>query len=123
MLPPGIDLLVAAAVPDAPPLPAAAHRAALQRSRAFVRRALSAAPVHVRLGIFLLSLPLLAWLLAARLGEGWFASWTPQASLRLFAAPGGPCEGVVRVYRSLSAFAFFDDPAVGRLLDDGSGGA
>jgi hypothetical protein len=111
-------LIVGTLLPDWPEVPKDARAAASAHTVAWVKRAIRAAPLHVRLGVLGLSLVLGAALRLRLLGvaDERERSARAEAVHHLFGSLPGPAAAVIRLYRSTTLLAWFEHPAIAARL-------
>ena len=105
-------------LPTWPLLDAATREAARKSTTNYVVAALRLAPLHVRLGVAILSIMLAAPVAILCLGAGGPGARSVRAE-RFYAwlqTLRGPLGSAVRLYRSMTVLAFFEYPAVAALL-------
>lgn len=105
-----LDTIVAALLPDRPDIAPAQRRAAGEAAARFVRDALKRAPLHLRLAerlartaIFLALSPAAPALRYERPAGGY-----ARTVISAFEHATGASANVIRLYRSLSIFAFYE---------------
>ncbi len=111
-------LIVDTLLPEWPLLDGETRAAVHLSTTAHVVKALRLAPLHVRLGVGVLSAAIGAAVLVASLGAGRGALRRLRAA-RLYALLQrlpGPFSAAVRLYRSVALLAFYEHPAVAPLL-------
>jgi hypothetical protein len=107
----GLDATVDSLLPQWPPLSESDRATVSSHCVAFVRRQVSLAPAHIRLGIWILFAAFVAFA-AARLTKA------DAPALAKFSSSGpGAFAGLERVLRSMTLLAFLEHPTVLSAID------
>jgi hypothetical protein len=108
-----LERTVDSLLPDWPSLPPAERVTVGHHCSTFVRRQISRAPAHIRLGFWGLFAVFVTFAALRSIGRGSFAASADAAALTAFAALGPAAfAGLERILRSMTVLAFLEHPAV-----------
>lgn len=117
-----LDATIASLLPTWPTLEPSDRQAVSRHCTAFVRRQMSLAPAHIRLGLWLLYVTFVAFAALRAAGRGSLMPKANAADLSVFASLGpASFSGLERVLRSMTMLAYLEHPSVVSAVEDDAG--
>ena len=100
-------------LPDWPSLSPAARVIVSRHCSAFVRRQISLAPAHIRMGVWMLFIVFMTFAMLRSAAPGSLSGGADAAALTTFSSLGPAAfSGLERVLRSMTLLAFLEHPSV-----------
>ena len=119
-----LDKTIDSLLPDWPSLPVAERAVVSRHCSAFVRRQISRAPAHIRMGVWLLLVIFMTFARVRSIMRGSLSAGSDAAALTTFSSLGPAAfAGLERILRSMTLLAFLEHPMVLSAIGEGRGSA